>query len=706
MTLYVKRKLDLLNPGKPITKKDEDLLNRYHFITNLSNTIVNYKEKDCLTISLQGQWGSGKTSIINMLKENLEKHENIIIFDFKPWLFSDTEQLITNFFKEFAKKANFKTDNSEKLINLGEKLEAYSSFFEPFSMIFNPTLGNGSKFISKFLSKFGKTFKKIGETHKKTLSQTKEDIENDLLKIDKKFLIIIDDIDRLNNLEIKQIFQLIKALGDFPNVIYFLLMDKDIIINALNEVHNRDGNLYLEKIINVQIDIPVIIKEDLEKFLLKNIKEMIKEHLKTKEEKEYYKGMIAYEFKTFFTNIRDIHRYLNLFKFNLQALEHRVNIIDLAIITAFQIFEQEIYNFMKSNQSFLLGYYLFENKKNEIDEIDLISNSLRRISKENFISLLNKLFPNCKYFKNQTKFNLSENKNIYLNDYFNIYFSLTLNEKIYDKEMEEFINTINENNFEASIEKLAMSNNVHNKVGFLERLDKYPKTAIKKTQSEIIVKVLISLGDIFCKEKAYSEKYLKPLLNIIKEIIERFEDKREKYRIYKNAINNAETLLIPCLCVDSICKIQETHQFSFLRPIVNFYFDDEILSSDSEKEELENILLERINLIKTDHNLLFNSIGANFILRIWKILDEKNCLKFIENNISNKEFLLNFLKMFIYYEWEPNAIKKFNFDSIIEFDRNNLISENLMNLNKEELSEDEIFCIKEFNNHISINKDL
>lgn len=684
----------MLNPERAITNKNEDLLNRYHFVTNLSDAIVKYKEKDCLNISLQGQWGSGKTSIINMLKENLEKQENIIIFDFKPWLFSDTEQLINNFFKEFAKKADFKTNRSENLINLGKKLEAYASFFEPFSIIPEPTMAGISKFISKSLSESGKASTKIGEAHKKTLSQIKDDIEKNLLEIDKKFLIIIDDIDRLNNLEIKQIFQLIKALGDFSNIIYLLSMDKDIIVNALSEVQNRDGNSYLEKVINVPIDVPVINKEDLENFLLRGI-EIIKEHLKTKDEKEYYKRMIGYEFKTFFTNIRDIQRYLNLFKFNFHALEHNVNMIDLAIITAFQIFEPEIYNFIKSNQSFLLGYYLFENKKNEIDEIDLISNSLRRISKENFISLINKLFPNCKYFKNQIKSKLSENKNIYLNDYFNIYFSLTLNEKIYDEEMEKFINTIkNENDFELFIKELEKLK-VDDILGFLVRLDKYPKTAIKKPQSEIIAKILISLGDIICKDKAYFEIYLKPLLNIIKKIIERVDEKKEKYRIYKDAINNSKTLLMPCLCVDTICKIQHSYQYSSILTTFNSYIDDEILSSDSEKEELKNILLGKINLLKTDHSLLFNSIGANHILRIWKILDEKDCLEFIENNISNKEFLVNFLKIFIYYKWEPNAIKKFNNDEMKEFINCDLILNNLNSLN-ENLSEDEIFCIKQF----------
>lgn len=95
----------MLSSEKPIYSRKEDFLNRRHFADNISNAIINYddKKKDSLTIGLYGKWGSGKTSIVNMVTEKLDKEEHILIFNFEPWLFSDTEQLITNFLKSLHK---------------------------------------------------------------------------------------------------------------------------------------------------------------------------------------------------------------------------------------------------------------------------------------------------------------------------------------------------------------------------------------------------------------------------------------------------------------------------------------------------------------------------------------------------------------------------------------------------------------------------
>jgi predicted KAP-like P-loop ATPase len=88
----------MLSNEKPITTRNEDFLNRKYFADHIKSAIVNYEDKnnESLTIGLYGKWGSGKTSIINMIIENLESNKDFIIFNFEPWLFSDTNQLISN----------------------------------------------------------------------------------------------------------------------------------------------------------------------------------------------------------------------------------------------------------------------------------------------------------------------------------------------------------------------------------------------------------------------------------------------------------------------------------------------------------------------------------------------------------------------------------------------------------------------------------
>ncbi|WP_192932847.1 P-loop NTPase fold protein [Lachnobacterium bovis] len=54
-------------------------------------------------------------------------------------------------------------------------------------------------------------------------------------------------------------------MGDFPNVIYLLSMDRDVVTRALEEVHDCDGYEYLEKIIQVTFEIPELRKNKLHK---------------------------------------------------------------------------------------------------------------------------------------------------------------------------------------------------------------------------------------------------------------------------------------------------------------------------------------------------------------------------------------------------------------------------------------------------------
>ncbi len=65
-------------------------------------------------IALCGTWGSGKTSIGNMVAEAIEIDEDSVVVRFNPWMFSGAEDLIGRFFGELAatlgkREAKFRT---------------------------------------------------------------------------------------------------------------------------------------------------------------------------------------------------------------------------------------------------------------------------------------------------------------------------------------------------------------------------------------------------------------------------------------------------------------------------------------------------------------------------------------------------------------------------------------------------------------------
>ena len=92
---------------------DPDLLNRLDFANHLANVLLLNHDDDCLTVSLEGEWGYGKTSVINLVKGALNEKESApIIIEYNPWLAGKPESLIQDFLLQFSSQLNIK-DNSE-----------------------------------------------------------------------------------------------------------------------------------------------------------------------------------------------------------------------------------------------------------------------------------------------------------------------------------------------------------------------------------------------------------------------------------------------------------------------------------------------------------------------------------------------------------------------------------------------------------------
>ncbi|WP_152058931.1 KAP family P-loop NTPase fold protein [Aliarcobacter butzleri] len=698
----------MLTNEKPIKTRSEDFLNRKYFADHITSAIINYEDKnnESLTIGLYGKWGSGKTSIINMIIEDLESNKDFIIFNFEPWLFSDTNQLISNFFREFAQKINHNANESEDMKSIGSKMEAYASFFEPLTLIPEPSLSLLSKSISFALTWGGKTYSKMGEVYKKDLSTIKKEMEKHLNKLNKKILIIIDDIDRLNNTEIKQIFQLIKSLGNFPNTIYLSSMDKDVVVNALSEVQKGDGNEYLEKIINVPLEIPQLSKTDIDKFLFKKLNEILLEIDEKDFDQSYWGNIFHSGYKNFFLNIRDVIRYINILRFNHDALKLNVNIIDLMAITAFQVFEPKIYAFLKHNKNLLSGQESNnqysskqENEKKLKEELENCKILLQKLDGESLISLLQELFIKVKEIYTNTHYvgelsKLRKCSKVASPEFYDAYFSLILINELSNYEIKNIISkTSNEDDFSNIILSLIKDNRI---TIFLQRLQDFTREDIPKENFQIVFNVLMNLGDKIPenKEGMFSFGNSTQIMRIFYQLYTQVDDEETRFNLFKQSIENSKDSIYTA-CLEIITQMQEHGEYENIEEK-----EDKVITNEH-LQELKNILLERINnWLKS--NLLFEHNNALSIMYLWKRIREKECIFYINSNINNDENLLKFLKTFIHYsyaqrvdDYTEREIRKFNYDAIKTFVNVESIISRVRNINNE-LGEEENFCIENF----------
>jgi predicted KAP-like P-loop ATPase len=236
---------------QPITKLAEDELGLDNFIKQLALAITKYEHVSSFVVGLYGDWGSGKTSIINMLLDTLEqnkKENKIIVVKFNPWYFSGQDKLLEQFFDSLYIniKSNFEKimGNSEKAnklsVSIGESTSGLIAYLKPLIKYIVPWVpGIPSQQLLSFLSTledFSKSLQGLKTDKKFDPIEKKKELNQKLKQLDRKVLIVMDDIDRLTKSEILQIFQLVKSVADFDNTIYLLSFSPDVVTQSLEGI--------------------------------------------------------------------------------------------------------------------------------------------------------------------------------------------------------------------------------------------------------------------------------------------------------------------------------------------------------------------------------------------------------------------------------------------------------------------------------------
>jgi len=441
--------VDIFIQDNPIESSNEDFLGRDTYTKKLAKDINEWKGGDtALVIALYGEWGSGKSSLINLTLNDIDK-KNINVIQFNPWVFSETDNLLNRFIRELMIGLGGKIGPNKDIV---KKLEYYLELLAivPQKTELKTVLNNGIlilallgitvpqtiQFITRFPEILGKglqagvilcfsiilihhivikivSFLRVSSRYsEKSVSGLKREIKK-LLK-NKKLLIIIDDIDRLTKQEIRQIFKIIRVNADFSNTMYLLAFDRDVVEKNLEVQDNISGRDYLEKIVQVNFTLPIISNDKIHNYLWEEML-VIFHSLPGQIYDDYFNDMSYFSsifdsgFKGFFRTIRDVKRYLNSLKFNISHLVQdniiEVNPIDFSAIEVLRVFEPQCYSFMVTSKNifFLAKMSLSQNEnghslyKEHIKFVDKYFDKLvNEKNKAHLGKLLFELFPQIK----------------------------------------------------------------------------------------------------------------------------------------------------------------------------------------------------------------------------------------------------------------------------------------------------------------------
>lgn len=282
--------------------------------------------------------------------------EKYIIVHFDPWNFSNPNQLLSQFFVRLASVFQSKSDKSMSAI--GQALEQYSEAFGAVEMI--PVIGTSvNKITTAGIKALGRKLLRFSPNS--DISQQKERVIELMKKQDRRVLVVIDDIDRLSNDQIRSVFQLITSVAKFPKTIYLLAFDRAVVTRALEEVQQGDGNEYLEKIIQMPIQIPDIKRQTLRKVLVNRLEEIVNIFENTTIEPEHWQEIFRLCLSPVIKNLRDVNRLCNTLQFKLQSIAEEINFADMVGLTTLEIHYPTVYEWIKHNKSLLTGSLDLEN---------------------------------------------------------------------------------------------------------------------------------------------------------------------------------------------------------------------------------------------------------------------------------------------------------------------------------------------------------
>jgi predicted KAP-like P-loop ATPase len=440
---------------KPISQKHEDMFQRYEFAKRIANTIINRNNEECIVIGIYGSWGEGKTSVINFIGEEINQIDNIISIKFNPWRYNEENSLLEQFFQKLATSldANLKTK--------GEKFGSLLSKYGGLLKVDIPILGVN----------LGDIAEAAGESMSEVDIETLKERIGELLKAcDSKVVIFIDDIDRLEKVEIHSIFRLVKLTADFLNTTYVLSFDDDMVSAAIGERfgagNQKSGQNFLEKIIQVPLRIPMARPEALRQYCFQMLENVLQTNNISLSEEENMR--FVSEFDNILTKLdtpRLAVRYVNSLSFSIPLLAGEVNLVDLMLIEAVKIFYPRHYEFIKLNpEYFIRSYYEDFSTKTDAYKVNTLKGYLEELghdlTKKQNISIQNlliQLFPVLKkVFKDlvihdydKLEKDWFKKKRIVSPKYFSKYFSyVVINGEISDIEFFDFLKTVSTKSIE------------------------------------------------------------------------------------------------------------------------------------------------------------------------------------------------------------------------------------------------------------------
>ncbi|MEQ9487592.1 MAG: KAP family NTPase [Alphaproteobacteria bacterium] len=363
---------------RPVTGPEDDQLDRGRFVNRLCDAVVNpkYKQATGIVIGLTGPWGSGKSSILNMTDATLKTmygEQGIIVVRFDPWLVSGHEELISQFFGELVGTLNANKGIKSGAKKLIKAAQSYGAVVTPIGNFVAPGLGSLFGGLVSSADKFANRERSLPELRKQLI----EAIDD----LNMPIVVLIDELDRTEDAEVQAVARLVRSVMDLPNISYLIAYDAQRVCEALGNDNAERGRAYLEKIIQLQVALPILFDEEIRLLLEAELNSVRTDTSLPDgwEENERYLRLIGILVPKLIKTPRDVKRLVGTFHALSGMVGDEVNWADMIGIAVLEVKAPDIADTIRRSPDRVVenpvGEYehMFELMSDKAPKVELLS---------------------------------------------------------------------------------------------------------------------------------------------------------------------------------------------------------------------------------------------------------------------------------------------------------------------------------------------
>ena len=369
-----------MHSDKPIRFAEDDEFGRGPHAEKLAKVLAQRDSAESFVVGVFGPWGTGKSSFLTILKDKLSKveGEQFITVDFNPWLFNSRSELLTEFFNVVAKAAKGSLprrkndEDKNKIRKIAERAWDRLKKNEDdkwYEITFGQILG----YASPSIPYVGKSGSKVAERMAPGLEKIRNRLISRLTDLGRPVVVFIDDIDRLEKEEVYLILKLVKLVGDLPHLTYVLSFDRNMVATQIADRFGGGdaGNSFLEKIVQLPVHLPPILRERFIEYWSKKILEVFEDlkvhevgslpndpgRLKRDSDLARIRRLLGNHLYSPKASIRVVLKHCNSLRYALMSIQGEIDLHDLVAIESLRLDLPSLHAFIWENpESFLSPY--------------------------------------------------------------------------------------------------------------------------------------------------------------------------------------------------------------------------------------------------------------------------------------------------------------------------------------------------------------